>query len=71
MGAQNSDKKISYEDAIAAHRACCPYHTANTFSEDSFTARLNKCGAGESLCANQCYYIKHFIETLDLLCRAD
>lgn len=66
MEAQNSDK-ISIEDAIAAHRACCPYMGITSFTTDSFTGRLNKCGAGEKLCADQCYYMNHFRETLETM----
>lgn len=66
MEAQNSDK-ITIEDAIAAHRACCPYLGPNSFTTDSFTNRLNKCGAGENLCGDQCYYIQHFKDTLNIL----
>lgn len=67
MEAQKEDNVISIEDAIAAHRACCPYLAPTTFSIESFTKRLNRCGASQTLCANQCFYIKHFIETLECL----
>lgn len=68
MEAQKEDKRmISIEDAIAAHRACCPYIGPSTFSIEPFTKRLNRCGNLQTMCANQCYYIKHFIETLECL----
>lgn len=62
---------MTREQAIIAHRACCPYMGHETFSKDEFTGRHKTCGARENNCTDQCYYMKHFISMLDDIIEED